>query len=297
MTDISHNTSLSDGTTNEDHKDIHFDRRRLTYATTFNNPWLKFIIQVMEWCTGKLTILRWIRTFESKEQPTDYRYWRAALDVMGIPLRTPQEQLDNIPETGPVIVVANHPHGMIDGMVMCDLIGRRRIDYKVLTRSVLVEVDEVAVKFLIPVPFPHDPEAQRKSVKMRADAMAHLKAGGVVGIFPAGVVSTSKTWFGPAVEDEWAPFTAKMMQRSGATVVPVHFNGQNSRWYQLANLLSPVLRQGLLLHEIVAQRNTSQSPTIGKAISPEETAKWAADPRGFMAGLRDHTLGLSGPKS
>ena len=287
MTDTTTPSSKDDPTS-----DIQFDRRRLTYATTFDNPVLKTIIQVMEWCSGKLTILRWIKTFESKEQPTDHKYWRAALDVMGIPLTTPREQIEQIPETGPVIVVANHPHGMIDGMILSDLIGSRRTDYKVLTRSVLVEVDEVAVKFLIPVPFPHDPDAQRKSVQMRADAMAHLKAGGVIGIFPAGVVSTSKTWFGDAVEDEWAPFTAKMIQRSGATVVPIHFHGQNTRWYQIANLLSPVLRQGLLLHEIVAQRNAPQSPTVGKAVSPEECKKWAADPRGFMAWLRETTLAL-----
>src|SRR6056297_3755854 len=114
------------------------------------------------------------------------RFWRGALNVMGIDLLTPQEQLANIPKDGPVVVVANHPHGMVDGMIFADLIGRVRLDYRILTRSVLTGLDEAATSFMIPVPFPHDPDAQRKMVEMRAKAMAHLKEGGVVALFPSG---------------------------------------------------------------------------------------------------------------
>src|SRR6056297_3374093 len=177
------------------------------------------------------------------------RFWRGALNVMGIDLLTPEEQLANIPQDGPVVVVANHPHGMVDGMIFADLIGRVRQDYRILTRSVLTGLDEAATSFMIPVPFPHDPEAQRKMVEMRAKAMAHLKEGGVISVFPSGVVASSDTLFGPAVEREWNVFTAQMIRRSGARVVPIFFPGSNSRWYQMANRISATLRQGLLLHE------------------------------------------------
>jgi hypothetical protein len=70
---------------------------------------------------------------------------------------------------------------------------------------------------MIPVPFPHEPDAQRKSVEMRAKAMAHLKEGGVISVFPAGVVASSDTMFGPVIEREWAVFTAQMIRRSGRT--------------------------------------------------------------------------------
>lgn len=269
-----------------------FNRRRLSYATTFTNPVAGTIIRVMEWFTGKVTVLRWIRKFERSDYPTDHTYWRAAMETMGITVTTPDAQLANIPAEGPVIVVSNHPHGMVDGMIMGELIGRRRPDYKVLTRSLLVNVDEVATNYLIPVPFPHEEDAQRKSVEMRAAAMAHLKDGGVICLFPSGVVSSSKTFFGPAIEGDWSPFTAKMIQRSGATIVPIKFHGQNSRAYQIANKISPVLRQGLLLHEIVAQGNSTQSPTIGAPIGREVVDGWAKDPRGFMAWLRETVLAL-----
>lgn len=269
-----------------------YDRSSLSYASTFDTPWKSAVISAMELFTGKIAILRMIRKFERRGTPSGQLFWRAALDTMGIDLKTPQEQLDLIPKKGPVVVVANHPHGMIDGMIFADLIGRVRPDYRILTRSLLTSIDEVASSYMIPVPFPHDPDAQRKGVEMRANAMNHLNEGGVVALFPSGVVAASKTWWSPAVEAEWNVFTAKMIRRSGAQVVPMKFPGQNSRAYQIANQVSPMLRQGLLLHEIVHSCNKPQAPIVGAPIEQAEIDARAGDPRAFMAWLRAHTLAL-----
>jgi len=272
---------------------VTYDRSSLSYASTFEDPVKSRIISIIELFTGKLKILRMIKRFEKRGTPSGQPFWRAALDTMGIDLLTPQSQLDRIPKSGPVIVVANHPHGMVDGMIFADLIGRVRPDYRILTRSLLTSIDEVAGSYMIPVPFPHDPDAQRKGVEMRAKAMAHLKEGGVVALFPSGVVASSETWWGPAVEEEWNVFTAKMIRRSGATVVPMKFPGQNSRAYQIANKISPMLRQGLLLHEIVHSCDKPQAPIVGHPIAQEEIDIRADDPRGFMAWLRARTLELT----
>jgi len=269
-----------------------YDRRSISYASTFDDPWKASFIRVIEAFTGKLTILKLVREFERRGAPQGQAFWRAALDVMGIDLTTPQHQLDRIPRTGPLIVVANHPHGMVDGMMFADLIGRVRTDYRILTRSLLTVIDEVAGSYMIPVPFPHDPDAQRKGVEMRAKAMKHLEDNGVVALFPSGGVAASETYFGPAIEAEWNVFTAKLIRKSGATVLPVRFQGQNSRAYQIANQISPMLRQGLLLHEIVCTLNKPQAPIVGEPLSAEQIAKWDGDPRGFMAWLRAHTLSL-----
>ena len=269
-----------------------YDRSAISYASTFADPKKAAFIRAVEMLTGRLTILRLVRKFEKQGAPQGQAFWRAALDVMGIELQTPQYQLDRIPKEGPVIVVSNHPHGMVDGMIFADLIGRVRNDYRILTRSLLTVIDEVAGSYMIPVPFPHDPDAQRKYVEMRARAMDHLKEGGVVALFPSGGVAASETWFGPAVEGEWNVFTAKMIRRSGATVLPIRFPGQNSRAYQIANKISPMLRQGLLLHEIVHSLNKPQAPVVGEPLSQDEIDKWKDDPRGFMAWLREHTLSL-----
>lgn len=270
-----------------------YDRRTLTYANSFDDPWTSFAIRAIEWMTGKISILRMVAKFErTNSSYRGQKFWRGALNVMGIELKTPPEQLANIPATGPVVVVANHPHGMVDGMIFADLIGRVRQDYRILTRSVLTGLDEAATSFMIPVPFPHDPDVQTKMVEMRANAMAHLKEGGVVALFPSGVVMSSDSWFGPAIEREWNVFTAQLIRRSGAKVVPIFFPGKNSRAYQIGNRISPILRQGLLLHEIVRSCNKPQAPVIGEALSDEQMTQLQTDPRGFMAWLREHTLSL-----
>ncbi len=270
-----------------------YDRRTLTYANSFDDAWTSTAIRTIEWLTGKLTILRMVNKFEKKnELYRGQKFWGGALETMGIDLTTPDEQIARIPKEGPVVVVANHPHGMVDGMILAELIGRVRSDYRILTRSVLTGLDEAATSFMIPVPFPHDPEAQTKMLEMRGKAMEHLKNGGVVALFPSGVVMSSDDWFGPAIEREWNVFTAKMIRRSGAQVVPIFFPGSNSRWYQIANKLSPILRQGLLLHEIVRSCNKPNSPVIGKPIPEDDMKLLEKDPRGFMAWLRKHTISL-----
>ena len=293
MADTAHdrNTGIASDTANQTGEV--YDRRTLTYANSFDDRWTSLAIKTIEWLTGKLTILRMVSKFEKNN--AEYRgqkFWRGALNTMGIDLETPQEQIDNIPADGPVVIVANHPHGMVDGMIFADLIGRRRLDYRILTRSVLTGLDEAATSFMIPVPFPHDPEAQRKMVDMRAKTMAFLKEGGAVALFPSGVVMSSDSWFGPAVEREWNVFTAQLIRRSGARVVPIYFPGSNSRWYQIACQISPILRQGLLLHEIVRSCNKPQAPVVGKPLTDEQMEKLHSDPRGFMAWLREHTLNL-----
>jgi putative hemolysin len=269
-----------------------YDRRSLTYANSFDTPLTATIIRLIEWFTGKITIIRMIRAFEKSGAPNGHAFWRAALDIMGVDLLTPKEEIDKIPLTGPVVVVSNHPHGMVDGMILADLIGNRRTDYKILTRSLLTGIDEVAASYMIPVPFPHEPDAQRKSVEMRARAMAHLKEGGLISVFPSGVVASSDTLRGPAIEREWNVFTAQMIRRSGAKVVPVYFPGSNSRWYQIANRISATLRQGLLLHEVVHSCKKPQKPIVGDPLSDAQMKLLESDPRGFMTWLREHTLSL-----
>jgi putative hemolysin len=242
--------------------------------------------------TGKVTVLRRIREFERRGTPVGQAFWRACLDVMRIDILTPPDEIFRIPARGPVILVANHPHGLVDGMVLADIIGRVRPDYRILTRSILTGIDESASAYMIPVPFPHEADAQRKMLDMRARAMDHLRAGGLVALFPSGVVASAPTVFAPAQEAEWNVFTAKMIRTSGASVLPVFFPGANSRAYQIANRLSPTLRQGLLLHEIVHALDHPQRPHIGHPIPPEVLATRHADPRAMMAWLRDHTLAL-----
>jgi putative hemolysin len=273
-------------------KYVPYDKRKLSYATTFTDPKKIITIRAMEWMTGKITLLRRIREFERAGVRDGLPFFEDAVRQMGIDLQVTDEQIDNIPATGPLIVVANHPHGMTDGLVMADLIGRKRDDFLVLTRSLISGVQEIK-KFMLPVPFPHEEDSFNESLKMRKTAMDRLKDGGCIILFPAGEVAHSKTWFGPAIESDWNPFTAKMIQRSGAQVLPIFFPGQNTRLYQMANLVSPTLRQGLLLHEVVHTLDKPQAPKIGKALTQDDMKPHMDNTREFMAWLRQHTMDLA----
>ncbi len=271
-----------------------YDRGSLTYSETFDSPLKRNIIKTIEWFTGKIHVIRMVRNYEKRGKQVGQNVYTTALDVMGIDIQTPADQIARIPKEGPVIVVANHPHGMVDGLVMAELIGRVRSDYRILVRAFLADLDEEGAKFLIPVPFPHEEDAQAKMVQMRKEAMAHLKEGGVIALFPSGVVASSNSMFGPMVEDEWNPFTAKMIRTSGAKVVPLFFPGANSRWYQMANQISATLRQSLLIHEVVNSCGRPQKPVIGEPFDDDEVAERLKDPRACMAWMREKTLSLKG---
>ena len=292
MTDASSRNGAGRGTLGGPRAPRVYDRRSLTYSETFDSPLKRTTIKAIEWMTGKVEILRRVRRFERQGIAYGQAFWPATMKIMGINIVTPPEQLERIPAEGPVVLVANHPHGLVDGMVLADLIGRRRNDYRILSRSLLTGLDESAASYMIPVPFPHEPDAQQKMIEMRAAAMDHLGKGGLIALFPSGVVATSRTAFGPVVEAEWNVFTAKMIRRSGATVVPCFFPGSNSRAYQVANRISPTLRQGLLIHEIVHSFDKPQAPVIGHPVSAEECAERSAAPREFIAWLRERTLAL-----
>jgi putative hemolysin len=268
-----------------------YDGKNLSYAGTFTSPLKIAVIKVMEITTGKIKLMRLVREYEKTQKKENESFWSKALSHLRINLTTPDTQIKKIPKSGPVIIVANHPHGLVDGLVLAELTNRIRQDFKILTRSLLTNVPEIQYHML-PVAFPHEQNSVRLNLNMRKLAMTHLKEGGSVILFPAGAVATSPGWFNDAIEGEWLPFTAKMILKSNAEVVPIYFSGQNSRWFQWANKISTTIRQGLLLHEIVYAMHKKQSPIIGNSVTRVELEKYDGDPRGLMHYLRNKTLQL-----
>ena len=285
------NQKLDQSSENGQDPDTPYDRKKLSYANTFTNPVQRNTIKTLELLTGKLRLLGKVRQFEKMGIPVGQPFWKQALDLLGINLLTKQSEITKIPKKGSLVITANHPHGLVDGMVIAELIGKVRTDYKILTRSLLTGVKQID-QFMIPVPFDHEEDALKKSLEMRKSAMDHLENGGVVVIFPSGKVASSETMFGDVIEGDWNPFTAKLIQKSGANVVPIFFPGSNSRIYQIANQISATLRQGLLIYEVVHAMNKPQKPLVGSLIKQDEISVWKSDPRGFMRWLRERTLSM-----
>ena len=145
---------------------------------------------------------------------------------------------------------------------------------------------------MVPVAFPHDFDATNRNIEVRKEAMAHLSDGGVVILFPAGRCSTKRSLLGPPIEHDWNPFTAKMILRSKAKVVPVYFPGANGAIFQTSQLFSATMRQGLMMHEIWRKIGTTIKPTIGKPMDRAHVNPWQMKPTRFMEILRSRTLAL-----
>jgi 1-acyl-sn-glycerol-3-phosphate acyltransferase len=267
-----------------------YDRAELTYANSFPSFWKRFFIKMVETLTARFQLLFHMRHWENNPNKHPH-FWTSVLNEMDVDIQTPPEQLENIPATGPVVVVCNHPHGLVDGVVLAWILSKRREDFKIITRALLNGV-AVAEKNLLSISFPHEEDAVRKNLQTRKEALTDVRAGHCVGVFPAGTVSTSKTVFGPVVEADWGKFTSKLVLQSNAQVVPIFFQGSNSRWFQIANRISDTCRQSLLMYEIKHAFHKPQSPVIGKPIGRGELDKYKTNPEGLMAFLREETLKL-----
>jgi len=268
-----------------------YDRSELTYANSFPQRGKRIFIRTVETLTARFQLLYHMRLWENNPNK-DPHFWTSVLDQMSIKITTPMKQLENIPSSGPVVVVCNHPHGLVDGLVLAWLLSKRREDFQIITRALLNGV-AVAEKNLLSISFPHEEDAVRKNLQTRKEALNNVKDGHCIGVFPAGTVSTSKTAFGPVIEADWGKFTSKLVLQSNAQVVPIFFQGSNSRWFQIANRISDTCRQSLLMYEIKHAFNKDQSPIIGKPIGRDVLDKYKTDPESLMAFLRAETLKLN----
>jgi putative hemolysin len=147
-------------------------------------------------------------------------------------------------------------------------------------------------RVILPIDFAGTPDAQRANIAMRADAVSYLRAGGAIGMFPGGTVSTAARPFDAPMDPGWRSFTAKMIARTGATVVPVWFEGENSRLFQLASHLHTSLRMALLLREFRARVDRPVRLVVGRPIPAARLATFGADSKAMMDFLRRSTYEL-----
>ena len=131
------------------------------------------------------------------------------------------------------------------------------------------------------------------NIDTRRTALRYLGQGGAIGVFPGGTVSTAPKPFAHPMDPVWRGFTARMIARSGATVVPIFFDGHNSRLFQLASHMHATLRVALLIKEFRARVDAPVRLAIGNAIGPEELAPCGKDSRAMMDFLRARTYALS----
>ncbi|MFN3890513.1 MAG: lysophospholipid acyltransferase family protein [Beijerinckiaceae bacterium] len=271
------------------------DNSPFSYATASDPLWRRAAIRMVERATGarRLETLYRAKQAEGWRDGEQQSFFRTAISALSIDLQVDERQLARIPREGALVVVSNHPFGVLDGIVMCALMERARPDFLVLTNSVLMRAPEMRQRML-PVDFAETPEARRTNVASRAKALDHVMAGGCVVIFPAGAVSTSPDRLGrqPAVDGPWSPFAARLVRSGRARVQPVYFPGENSRLFQVASHIHPALRLGLFFHEVRRRIGTPLPVAIGEAAAFDEFS--SMERAALLTELRRRVYALAG---
>jgi putative hemolysin len=194
-----------------------------------------------------------------------------ALRELDVAVALDDEELQRIPATGPLIVVANHPFGALDGLLLLATVSRVRRDIKLLGNELLRHIAPLRDRLLLVDLFsPRSSAVRRNGATLRA-AMRFLGDGGCLGVFPAGEVAHQECE-GRIVDSTWQDTAAELALRTGASVVPVFFNGQNSRLFRMAGRIHPLLRTALLPHELWAKRHSTVHIRIGTPIAPSTLA-------------------------
>jgi len=249
------------------------DKYIFSYAAPSDPPFKRGLIRLVEKATGQPKLKRLYLDNQRFPRP-DESFWEAAVRTLRLDVQYDPQSLAGIPARGPVVIVANHPYGVLDGIVISWLISKVRSDFLVMTHAVLTRAPEVR-DFILPIDFSGTDEAQRTNLNSRAAARAQLEQGGAVVVFPAGAISTAPDKLGlkPAVDWPWQPFVSQLIQKSRATVVPIWFGGQNSRLFQITSHLSYTLRISLIFHEVRARIGTMLPVAIGAPVPFEELAR------------------------
>lgn len=263
----------------------------ISYASSASGPIGAALIRLIENSTGRLSLIRRAAGYEA-EVAAGRSFWDVLPERFGLNLQITGGSLANIPSFGPLILVSNHPYGILDGLMMGHLLDKARPDFRILANSVFRRA-EALNRVVLPISFDATKEATKLNLETRAVALDYLATGGAIGVFPGGTVSTSARPFSSPMDPSWRNFTAKMIAKSNATVVPVLFVGHNSRLFQIASHIHSTLRLGLLIKEFRDRVDDSVQIVVGTPIESREIDLRKADPTRLMEFLRRVTYDLS----
>jgi putative hemolysin len=209
------------------------------------------------------------------------------LALLGITVHVDPDALRRIPAEGPVVAVANHPFGLLEGAVLSEVLLGIRPDVRILANSLLASVPELRNKCIFIDPFGHPGIAVANACALR-ECLAWLRRGGMIVAFPAGEVAHVDWRRGVYVEPPWNPAIARVAQIAGAAALPIFFEGANSVLFQLAGAVHARLRTASLPRELLNKRGRSVEMRIGRPIGSSLLRSFP-DPRAAIEYLRCRT--------
>lgn len=250
-------------------KESVIDKAEIMEAIKMKGPLGKLIASIAIKVLGLDMVNASYRRCMDAEGP---EFSRRILEDVGVSCSLEEGQLDYIPADKPFITISNHAFGSIDGMLLSWLVGSRRPDYKILTNFLLSKIPTLSDTFLPVNPFT-DGASKKASIAGIRKAKETLENGGSLGLFPSGEVATYHG-HGYIEEIPWAKNIIKLIKNAGVTIVPIYFEGTNSKKFHRLGKIHPILRTARLPKEVFNKRGLCVPVKIGKPISPAELAEY-----------------------
>lgn len=217
----------------------------------------------LEWMTGLSKLDGFYQ--QRPETTSTFEFMNYTLNALNVEYSIATGSLDNIPKEGPVVIVANHPLGAIEGVIVADMLASVRQDVKVLANEMLKRLPEISDLFIGVNVFGGEKARKTNNLAIR-EANQHLADGGLLVLFPAGEVSTYPKGSKVLADAEWRNSVAKFINRSQATTVPIFVDGKNSALFYQAGRVHPLLRTALLGKELLNKQSKNIALSIGNAI-------------------------------
>jgi putative hemolysin len=236
-----------------------------SYANATQPRLTRMIIRSIEGLSGRNKYFHLYNIWRNEIVPSGERVFGRMLELIDIQLGMAQQWPPKNLPAGPLVLVANHPFGIGDGVAVLALAETLGRPFRVLINNDLLKIKEME-KYALPVSFDESKEALALNMKTRHEAVRLLKEGVTIVVFPAGGVATATKVFGKASDLPWKIFPAKLIQAAGASVVPIHFSGQNGRLFHIVSKFSLTLRLSLLVREFSRLRGKSIDVKIGDVL-------------------------------
>ncbi len=202
---------------------------------------------------------------EIQESEQNYQFTDAILEYMNLKYEISEEDVERIPSEGPLVAVANHPFGGIEGIILGSILKSVRPDVKIMANYLLERIPEMRDLFFFVDPF-DGPEAKRNNLASMRKSMKWVEDGQALGVFPAGEVAHLKLKNRTVTDPEWNPTVGRIVQRTQAPVLPIYFDGFNGAMFQIMGLIHPRLRTAMLPKELLNKRDKTINIRIGKPI-------------------------------
>jgi putative hemolysin len=221
----------------------------LSYVSRRDPFWRRWTMRAIENVSGRRRLLPVYHRWRATVAGGSSRMMGELLEMLGtrLDVQAPAWPIV-VPPEAPLVIIANHPFGIGDGIALLALAEELGRPYRILINSDFMKLPEIR-PYALPIDFSASREAIETNIKSRIDARRLLKAGVTIVVFPAGGVATAEQPSGKAEELPWKAFTARLIQQAQAAVLPVYFEGQNSALFHLISRYSLMLRLSLLVSE------------------------------------------------